>query len=49
MANKVVEETRVKKEEMLVFKIDFEKAYDLIEWDFLVQILEKKGFGVKWR
>ncbi|RVW66276.1 putative ribonuclease H protein [Vitis vinifera] len=35
--------------EGVVFKIDFEKAYDHVRWDFLDQVLEKKGFSPKWR
>ncbi|RVX07515.1 putative mitochondrial protein [Vitis vinifera] len=33
----------------VVFKIDFEKAYDHVKWDFLDHVLEKKGFSSKWR
>ncbi|RVW63564.1 Transposon TX1 uncharacterized 149 kDa protein [Vitis vinifera] len=36
-------------EEGVVFKIDFEKAYDHVKWDFLDHVLEKKGFSSKWR
>lgn len=49
IANEVVEEVRKKKVEGLVFKIDFEKAYDHVEWAFLDDILGKKGFGLHWR
>jgi hypothetical protein len=49
IANEVVEEVRKKKVEGLVFKIDFEKAYDHVEWAFLDDILGKKGFGLRWR
>nr|GEU73563.1 reverse transcriptase domain-containing protein [Tanacetum cinerariifolium] len=37
-------------QEMLVtfiFKIDFEKAYDSVPWDFLGDILNRFGFGAK--
>lgn len=30
-----------------LFKLDFEKAYDLINWKCLVEILENRGFKVK--
>ena len=49
VANEVVEEVRKQKRKGLVFKIDFEKAYDHVEWNFVDDVLERKGFGVKWR
>ncbi|RVX20328.1 Transposon TX1 uncharacterized 149 kDa protein [Vitis vinifera] len=49
IANEIVDERRQSGEEGVVFKIDFEKAYDHIRWDFLDQVLEKKGFSPKWR
>ncbi|KAM7490623.1 hypothetical protein LguiA_033544 [Lonicera macranthoides] len=49
IANEVVEDCRVNKREGVVFKIDFEKAYDHINWDFLDFLLDKKGFGRRWR
>ncbi|RVW46701.1 hypothetical protein CK203_113650 [Vitis vinifera] len=33
----------------VVFKIDFEMAYDHVKWDFLDHVLEKKGCSSKWR
>lgn len=32
----------------IIFKIDFEKAYDKILWDFLQQTLRMKGFSWLW-
>ncbi|WKA03336.1 hypothetical protein VitviT2T_021451 [Vitis vinifera] len=49
IANEIVDERRRLGEEGVVFKIDFEKAYDHMKWDFLDHVLEKKGFGPRWR
>ncbi len=32
----------------VIFKIDFEKAYDKIKWSFVQQMLRMKGFSPKW-
>jgi hypothetical protein len=34
---------------VLLCKLDLEKAYDHVNWDFLPHILQKCGFGEKWR
>ncbi|GJZ64535.1 putative RNA-directed DNA polymerase, eukaryota, reverse transcriptase zinc-binding domain protein [Tanacetum coccineum] len=34
---------------LMVFKVDFEKAFDSLRWDFLDLVMEKLGFGLKWR
>ena len=32
----------------VIFKIDFEKTYDKVKWDFFEQTLRMKGFDPKW-
>ncbi|KAH9734302.1 reverse transcriptase domain-containing protein [Citrus sinensis] len=49
VANEGLEEYRKCKRPGFIFKIDFEKAYDHIDWDFLDFVLEARGFGQKWR
>ncbi|XP_062089071.1 uncharacterized protein LOC133795633 [Humulus lupulus] len=49
VANEAVEEYRSKGKKGWVFKIDFTKAYDCVDWGFLDFVLQKKGFGEVWR
>ncbi|GLU23278.1 hypothetical protein SLE2022_393000 [Rubroshorea leprosula] len=47
--NEVVEEIKRKKVSSFIFKVDFEKAYDCVNWDFLDEMMRRLGFGEKWR
>ena len=49
IANEVVDEKRRSREEGIVFKIDFVKAFDHVFGSFLEHVLERKGFSPKWR
>ena len=49
IANEIVDEKRWSGEEGVVFKIDFEKAYDHVDLDFLDHVLDRKGFSPRWR
>jgi hypothetical protein len=33
---------------MVIVKLDFEKAFDKLEHNVIVDIVKHKGFGVKW-
>jgi hypothetical protein len=39
----------VNKKRCVIFKIDFEKAYDSVSWSFLDYMLQRSGFDEKWR
>nr|GEX90040.1 putative RNA-directed DNA polymerase, eukaryota, reverse transcriptase zinc-binding domain protein [Tanacetum cinerariifolium] len=47
--NELIQWCKSKKNQYMVFKVDFEKAYDSIRWDFLDNVLKKFGFGDRWR
>jgi len=46
--HETVHELHRKNQSTIIFKIDFEKAYDKVKWDFLLQMLRMKGFSPKW-
>nr|GFC81710.1 RNA-directed DNA polymerase, eukaryota, reverse transcriptase zinc-binding domain protein [Tanacetum cinerariifolium] len=46
--NKVVHWCKNKKKQSMIFKVDFEKAYDSVRWDFIDDIFRRFGFGEKW-
>jgi hypothetical protein len=44
----VIHELKVKKLGGILLKIDFEKAYDRVNWEFLSEVLRGKGFDPRW-
>ena len=48
LANEVIEDIRRRGKRGLCFKVDFEKAYDSIRWEFLYDMLRRLGFHNVW-
>ena len=48
IANEVIDYWHKRKEKGLICKLDIEKAYDSINWKFLMKVLRKMGFESDW-
>jgi hypothetical protein len=45
VAHEIVHSIHQNKESCIVLKLDYEKAYDRVNLDFLIEILRSRGFG----
>ena len=46
--NEIVDYARKFNTECLILKVDFEKAYDSVDWSFLVYMMKRVGLCSKW-
>ena len=48
LASKVVDFLKKSREDGIIFKIDFEKVFDCVNWDYLLDIYKSTRFGSIW-
>jgi len=48
VANETLEEVKRNKKECVVFKVEYEKGYDSVRWEFIYYMLGRLGFYRKW-
>ncbi|RVW33914.1 hypothetical protein CK203_082974 [Vitis vinifera] len=48
IANEAIDSLLKGDEAGVLCKLDLEKAYDHLNWDFLLTVMQKMGFGEKW-
>ncbi|GJT80737.1 cysteine-rich receptor-like protein kinase [Tanacetum coccineum] len=49
IANEIIRMPLIEDLKLLLFKVDFEKAFDSVNWNFLLDIMRQMGFSIKWR
>ncbi|GKC94258.1 putative RNA-directed DNA polymerase, eukaryota, reverse transcriptase zinc-binding domain protein [Tanacetum coccineum] len=49
MVNEIISWANKKRERLFILKVDFEKAFDSLDWKFLDHTMEQMGFSIKWR
>ena len=45
LLHEILKESRIQKQHGVILKIDFENAYDKVNWDFLFYCCKQKGFS----
>ena len=48
IANEAIDSIMKNNENGFMCKLDIEKAYDNVDWSFLLTVMQKMGFGEKW-
>ena len=48
IANEAVDSMLRRNDGGVVCKLDIEKAHDHLNWEFVLEVLRRKGFGQRW-
>lgn len=48
VTNEILDFAKRNKKDCMVFKIDFARVYDCVDWNFLRNMLKSMGFGIWW-
>lgn len=48
VANEWLHDAKTRKKKSMAFKVDFEKAYDSVQWNFLYYMMRRMNFNGKW-
>ena len=48
LANEIIDSIIKRKEKGILCKLDIEKAYDQVNLNCIIKVLQKMGFGAKW-
>lgn len=46
--NEAMEDAKKRKKKLFIFKVDFAKAYDSVEWEYLMDMLRHMNFPSRW-
>jgi hypothetical protein len=47
-AHEIIREVARKEEAGIILKVDYEKAYNRVNWNFLLELFKSRGFSDKW-
>lgn len=48
ITKEVIHQCKCTDHKSYLLKLDFEKAYDTVNWDHLLEVLHLRGFGPRW-
>jgi hypothetical protein len=48
VVNELIDLAKRRKDKCLLFKVDFERAYDTVNWQFLDYMMRRMGFAEGW-